>query len=186
MTDIDIWNMALARIGARYGISDIDEDSPEARACALFWPSVRKSALRRHPWCFAMVRQALAVHVSSPLTSDWGYSYSLPVNCLRVIRLATGAPFEVAGRNLHTDDAAAEAYFIDEDCDPSSYDPCFVEAASLHLSSSLAMPLTNDRQILANMEALMSRYRPEAMALDAGEGRRERVADASWIQERGG
>ena len=80
----DICNSALLRVGAST-ITDIADDSPEARACSIQYDSNRRSELRRHPWNFAITRVVLAPDSSAPVDKNYTYQFTLPSDCLRVV-----------------------------------------------------------------------------------------------------
>ena len=102
MVDIvSVCNTALAAIGTWSSITSLSENSPEAKACALFLDNVRTSALRLANWNFAKADVTLALYKASAGTPEnptttatvwnntfppipWLYEYYLPVDCLKV------------------------------------------------------------------------------------------------------
>lgn len=189
MTDIDICNQALARLGCRFNVASLAEDSAEGRACNLVYTLARDTCLRRHDWSFATARLTLTDLGTPP--DDWGYRYSLPSDCLkaRQLLLATGAalsPFEVAGRELYSDLAAATLIYTKRVTDPTVYDPGFIELLILKLAAELAIVLRLSPELLSRYEALWAKWLPEAGAQDANEAAGLGSWDAPWITARGG
>jgi hypothetical protein len=81
---VDICNMALSDIRAG-GINDIDEATPQARACRLKYDVVRDRLLTEIAWQFNRSIRPLA-----PVTTEifnWTYAYQYPVDCLKINRL---------------------------------------------------------------------------------------------------
>ena len=86
-TVVDCCNSALQRVGAT-SILSLTDNSPEARACAIAYDSNRRDELRRHRWDFSLSRAVLAPDSTAP-AFDYLYQFTLPSDCLRVIRPAT-------------------------------------------------------------------------------------------------
>jgi hypothetical protein len=95
----DICNQALALLGTRSTITDLNEDSNEARACLQFYDSTRRQTIRSAPWGIAKKFQTLTLWKSAPGTPEfvgtptpywtdaypapgWNYSYLYPDDCL--------------------------------------------------------------------------------------------------------
>lgn len=85
-TDVDICNLALARLGDPATISSIDppEGSAQADHCARFYPMARDAVLTAHPWRFAISRKRLAKLAEAPVGTEANY-FALPSDCLRLV-----------------------------------------------------------------------------------------------------
>ena len=96
MDDTTICNMALGAVDARSSISNMQEESEEARQCALHYAVTRDELLRDYRWNFAEAEIALAVLKSATGTpgnpsgafpqppGQWLYEYSYPSDCLAI------------------------------------------------------------------------------------------------------
>ena len=104
----DICNNALAAIGTRSSISDINENSAEAAACRLQYASTLRQLLRAAHWGFAGRTVNLSLLKAMPGTPEntatwdgvwdpatmppppWLYSYGYPSDCIqfRCVRYA--------------------------------------------------------------------------------------------------
>lgn len=82
-TEVDIANLALARLGDRANIASFTEGSPQSDHCARFYPIARNSLLEMHPWGFATYRETLAL-MSSNVT-EWAYMYAQPELLVNVL-----------------------------------------------------------------------------------------------------
>ena len=101
---IDICNSALQRVGATTILS-LSDNSPEARACSVAYDSNRRDELRKHRWNFATQRAVLAPDSTAP-AFDFDYAFTLPSDCLRVIRPNTyDLDWVVEGRKILTNDS---------------------------------------------------------------------------------
>lgn len=71
-TELDIANRALLRLGAKYIISSLDEDTDRARVCKIEMAPSRLETLRAHPWHHARRRTRLDATVAGTLTMGAG------------------------------------------------------------------------------------------------------------------
>jgi hypothetical protein len=191
---VEVCNIALARIGASQTIADIDEESESAAACALFFDICLEATLRDWAWPFANRTADLAQVAAAP-NSDWGYSYRLPVDCVRAIRIRTGdrndtvpPPFEAttdsSGGLLFCDLEAVELQYTGLVTTPSLWQADFISALAWRLAWEIAAPLARsdsqrDRAARAYVQAVT---RAEATA--SNERQADPEMDAEAIRER--
>jgi hypothetical protein len=71
-TELDIANRALLRLGAKYIIATLAEDSDRARVCKIEMAPARLETLRAHPWHHARRRAKLTSAVAGTLTPGAG------------------------------------------------------------------------------------------------------------------
>lgn len=71
-TELDIANRALLRLGAKYIISSLSEDTDRARVCQIEMAPSRVETLRAHPWHHARRRAVLTSVVPGTLTMGAG------------------------------------------------------------------------------------------------------------------
>lgn len=154
-TIVRICNAALANIGNRQFITDIEEDTAEAQACNALYESKRDLVLASHPWRFATRRATLAV-VADVTREGWGYVYALPSDFLELIQLAPESrnPYPSSrmafatelndagdGLLLLADDGNGNISYIAQVDSPIVYPAYFAEAISWLLASELAVAL---------------------------------------------
>lgn len=153
-TEVDVTNLALARLGDGATVSALDEGSAQADHAARFYPIARDSLLEMHAWKFATRRATLTLRADLSF-SAWRYVYQEPNNLLKALGVL---------RDGYTDDNRDRVAFItevDEDgaglvltnepsavllgvyriTDPARFTPLFTEALSWMLASYLAGPL---------------------------------------------
>lgn len=116
LTDIQIANLALSRIGQLEGVTGITGDETAAGvAVQAVYETVRKQLLGSYTWSFATVTNLLTESVVAP-TKKWAYAYTLAADFLRAEAIWTGVrnprseqriPFEVDSSIplLYTDEA---------------------------------------------------------------------------------
>lgn len=174
MTETDILNMALSRLGEPR-VSDIDENLPAAISARVHYEVVRDSLLRSHPWNWAIGRATLSQGDTPAF--GWDYSYPLPSDCLRVITFnglqaaRSNAEYHLEGGSLLTNMDAAQITYVRRITDPTVYDPLFVEVLSLRLAAAICMDVTALASRRDEMEAYAARRMDDATFVDANENR---------------
>jgi len=195
-TEVQIAQLALQHIGDRFDITSLDEASPEAEQVRLVYDHVRDMLLREHPWNFAKRYATPAAVVGTP-PDFWSYMFTYPADALKIVRVVNPAgrnatPIKFAvGRNstdakvLMCDLEEPEVEYIKTLTDAGMYDPAFVLALSLRLSSAIAMPITGDRGIMLEMRQLAAEAVSLAKSEDGNEGvEDDKTQDPDWITAR--
>ena len=86
---VEIVNSALNLLGAST-ITALTDDSKNARICNQRYEPIRNRIFRSHPWNCLLKRVQLAQDTTAPVV-EYAYAYTLPSDCLRVLKLHTGA-----------------------------------------------------------------------------------------------
>lgn len=199
-SQIAICNLALAHLGDRANLSDLDEGSAQADHCSRFYSIARDKTLELHSWSFAKRRETLAL-LSDPPASEWAYAYQIPSGCL-VIRavLAEGATDDQTedfdtevddngNRIIFTNVADARAIFTKRVTDTSRFTPGFTDALARLLAAYLAGPIIKGDAGVAMAKDQYAAFTAElaiAKAADAGNSKRTQNFTPSNISARGG
>ncbi len=169
-SEIDIANLALARLGDTANVSSFDppEGSAQAEKCARFYPIARDSLLELHNWNFATKRETLAL-LGEGDWAMWAYTYALPADYLKALAVldpeasddvtATVPPYQV-GTSLYspqpfvietdpltdvpillTNQQDALLRFTARVTDTSRFSPLFTDTLGWYLASYLAGPV---------------------------------------------
>jgi len=161
-TEIEICNLALSNIRSLKFIEALTEDNNEAIACNLHYARTRDLALRRADWPFARKRLALIASGTPP--DEWGYSYALPADCLRVrgvqdgmrvrsfdatIKYAIENDGTGSGRVILMDIPDAVLIYTMRVTDTTVFDDDFAEALTWKLAANICRPLDKDAQVCA-------------------------------------
>lgn len=90
-SDIDICNLALARLGDEANVSSINppDQSAQANYCARFYPMSLASILDDHNWGFATKTITLALTTCN--NSLWDYCYEAPSDMINIIAVFDSA-----------------------------------------------------------------------------------------------
>jgi hypothetical protein len=151
MTDVQICNLALARLGdAR--ITTLADATAQAQYCTLFYTQTVAELQAEFDWQFCR-KQVNLTSGTVPLT---GYSiqYALPTDFIRAIRLGNidasenFGTWEIVGTNLHTNLTSPVALdYIANITTTTSFPAIFTELLSIKLAAVLAMPLTGSKDL---------------------------------------
>lgn len=177
---VDICNSALQRVGAA-SILSISDNSPEARACAIAYDSNRRDELRKHSWNFSIKRAVLAPDTTAP-AFDYDYAFTLPSDCLRVLRPATAnLDWLIEGRKILTNDSNVLylRYIADID-DVAQFDPSFYNVVAVALAVDICEKLTQSN---TKKQMLTQEYKDAVAAarkVDSFESGPEDAADDTW------
>lgn len=102
-SEADVANLALGRLRVGQFISDLTDETSEARICSKFMDQCRQEVLRAFPWNFAFKATQLA-QVSGQSFPGWTYVYAYPDDCLMLRAVADESGMRYA-RQLATSNA---------------------------------------------------------------------------------
>lgn len=208
-SEVDICNLALARLGDEATVASIDppEGSAQAAHCARFYPMARDSLLEIHAWNFTQGREALALLVNEAANSTWLYTYAVPSDMINVVGIYdptatddliangtyTPQPYvieslESTGEDVimtNQDDAVIR--YARRVTDPTRFSPLFTDALAWLLASYLAGPILKGETGVAAAQsahkAFMARL-SDAIESDANQRRFPTTQSVSWITGR--
>jgi hypothetical protein len=171
MTDVQICNLALARLGdAR--ITALTDATAQAQYCSLFYEQTLGELQSEFDWQFCR-KLATATATTAPA---FGYSsaYTLPTDFLRLLRVngidedENFGKWEIVSGTLHTSlPAPIQIDYIARVTDTTKFPPVFIEIFSSKLATNLAMPLTGSKELFSQMAEVFSAniQRPAVKAL---------------------
>lgn len=148
--DITTCNLALGELRAP-PITDIAEDSLEARECARFYPHCLRLLLERHDWSFTHRRASLAELATDDRRDEWPHAFALPADCATPLRLVApchgGAiDFIVEHRTLYARLPDVVLEYAARDLDEGEASALFVDALVYVLAARLAVPIRDSRE----------------------------------------
>ena len=192
-TKVEIFNMALTRIGSSALIESDTEQSAEALALRTVYSNSLKSTLEALDWTFARQIVLLADLGSPPV--GWGYQYAYPSTCLKARRLMLPSrlqkpeKFEVAlkadgsAKVINADIAEACLRFTMNITNVGLFNATFAEALSWKLGYESAMTLTGKDKVRDAAASGFNMALGNAQMIDANEGVDDELPDAIWIDE---
>ena len=166
---VGICNGALNQLGATTILS-LTEDSKNARLCNSRYTQVRDALFSTHPWNCLQKRIELALDASAP---TWGfkYSYTLPADCLRLLRILDyDTNYKVEGRKVLSNSETMKILYVSRVTDPNEYDELLRETISASLGADIAFGVTSNNQTAKNMYELFKDKLRDARFVDSTEG----------------
>lgn len=161
MTDVQICNLALARLGdAR--ITTLADATAQAQYCTLFYSQTLEELQTEFDWQFCRKLASLTADSTAPA---FGYArrFAAPSDFLRLIRLngidedENFSKWEIVDGFIHTDLAApAQIEYIAKVTESAKFPAVFVEILSAKLATNLAMPLTGSKDLFSQMAEVFS------------------------------
>jgi hypothetical protein len=152
---VDIYNLALSAIGTRSDVAAVDEGSPEANACNLWYEVTLNALLRAAPWSFATAYERLALLSTRDWTLDWGtadpppawgYEFAAPSTMVRPRYLTTFERFDLSMRgtthSIVTNSVEPILCFTKRQPLVSMWDDQFVSAMANGLGAAIAMKVS--------------------------------------------
>lgn len=190
---VEICNSALNMLGAN-NITDITEDSKNARLLNQRYEPVRDAIFRSHAWNCLIKRVELAVETDTP-THEYTYQYTLPSDCLRVLKIGghhngsssdldAGQKYKIEGRKLLTDETTIFLIYIAKITDVNLYDTLLQETIAARLASELCYAITSSTSLASQMKETYLEKLREARFADATEGTADNLDAGSFINSR--
>jgi len=172
---VEIVNSALNLLGAST-ITALSDDSKNARICNQRYEPIRNRIFRSHAWNCLQKRVELAQDTVAPVV-EYAYAYTLPADCLRVLKLHTGAldsieadiPYNIEGRKLLTDEGTVYILYIALVTDPNEYDTFLQEAIASQLAADICYAITNNATLAKYYQEQSDERLREARFIDATE-----------------
>ena len=148
-TILAVCNRVLSKIGAPR-INALTDDTSPALALAACFPAVPDWVLRAYRWRFALKRAVLAEADAVP-AFGYGWSFTLPDDCLATAPEAYTADWTVEGRSLLTNETPPlRLRYIAHTPDASQWDPAFAEVLACRLAIELQpelAPMRSEAQL---------------------------------------
>ena len=187
---VDICNSGLNLLGAST-ISALTDDSKNARLCNQRYESVRDRVFRSHSWNCLTKRVQLAQDSTAPVI-EYTYAYTLPTDCLRVLKvhngttdsIASALDYKVEGRKIKTDEGTLYLIYIAIDTDPNNYDSYLRESISHQLAADLAYAITSNATLANNYMARADERLREARFIDATENSSGTIESSEFTDAR--
>lgn len=182
---IEIVNMALGYLGVE-NISDIDEETAQARQARLFYRVTRDSLLRGFPWTFALKQWGCPAVKNAPAFKTYAFGCKMPVDCLRFLHTAEPSlKCELAGNYIYSDVNPIDIIGIRQIENESEFDSVFTEVFALKLAVQMSIVLSDDKGLRDRLKNDYEALIKTAQVKSALEGpQQEYQYDGSWLKAR--
>jgi len=164
-TQVQVVNLGLSKI-ASSRISRLDPpQSSLERFVAAGYEHWKRSEIAKRRWVFATEANYALAKVGELTDTDKPYKYSLPVDCLRPIRLKR-TEWVQRRRYVYSADAALKISYI-VNVDESEFDPLFVEVLACRIAMESVEYVTQSNTKKADAKALYDTAVTEAAKANA-------------------
>jgi hypothetical protein len=163
--DINVCSKALQLIGADE-ITSFDDETREARLCAKWYPTLKRSTLQKHYWRFSIRQEQLSKLSSTPLYG-YAFAYQIPTDFLRFVgKQNPSINHQIFENKLYTD---ADPLYISMQYEVNAqYFPAYFEyLLALETAKVLAFGLLEDDSKTTNLESLIRAQLIQARAIDS-------------------
>jgi hypothetical protein len=210
---VDIYNLALPRVGVSMEIESLTEKTKFARVCNRLFPLVRDFVLRDFPWPFARRIVALAL-INNETQPGWEFSYDYPDDCVAMRQVVDSAGARLLGRALFdgledlmfripkipfqislnnagdarvvlTDLVDAYGIYTRQINDPDSFDAGFIDALAWRLAGEIGPTLQAEKSYIGHCFEQYEIYRQRAGAQALNESSPDPEAESPSITIRG-
>jgi hypothetical protein len=168
MDSIEICNMALTML-ATSRITTLEDANENARKLNIVYQPTKEALLSEHNWNFAIVQDTLSEASGYPVIGIYAYHFSLPYDCIRVIRVEDDEPFVVLNGKVLTNSETCVIEYI-SNADEGDFSPGFSRALAFRLAADLAFGVTQNATLAQGMELKAQQALKEAKWTDAQEG----------------
>lgn len=191
VSEVSICNQALSWVG-QSEITSLDQNNKGAEWCRNNYPFIRDAVLQERTWTFATVR---ATSTTADLDA-WGgmYVHTLEDEWLSVFRVYRAS--NLAGQMIPDDSWRMEegkivsnqstVYYwgLKQITDTGKFPPVFVQALAARLAAEMAIAITKNRQLQADMWALYGDKLREAAARDGQQGANDVITQTRLVNAR--
>lgn len=179
MTDVDICNAALVKVGAE-PIATLEDNSKRAKLCKLHYTRLKNELIVSHPWNFAIKRVTLEENGDTP-AFEYAYAYDLPEDYLRIFRVAYGddIDYKVEGKTILSQDQTFPMLYISETTE-EMFSVYFTEALGHKVAVELSYSMVQSNEL---SERILKNYTDSlrnARLYDAQEGKPYAVDASDW------
>jgi hypothetical protein len=170
-TKLEVINLALNLLGEEEQISDLSENTKNARVARLVYDPTFLAFLGEHSWNFAIKRVHLqTVALPAPIY-EWERKFTLPADCIDVVRLGEQRDwwrpeYQIEGRDVLTNELTIYLTYKSSDVDIQNAHPLFIKALSAYLAIEFTNSLDGKRRKLNDMVTLADLWTSKAIKAD--------------------
>ena len=186
MTDVQICNLALARLGDAK-ITTLGDATAQAQYCTLLYAQTVQEIQTDQDWQFCRKLASVTANGTAPA---FGYSsrFALPGDFLRVLRVngidedENFGKWEIISGFIHTSlTGPIQLDYIASITDTTLFPPVFVELLTAKLAASLALPLTGSKDLFSQMAAIYGEtlQKPSVRSLTIAQAKNRTAATTS-------
>lgn len=180
VSEVSICNQALLLLG-QAPILSLNTPSATATWMNNNYPFIRDALLEMRSWSFAMSRAVSTSEDRDPW--DIQYKHQIPLGWLKVERVyddvscvltSNQADWQLEGSYVLSTQNVVYLYGIERITNTGKFSALFTQALTARLAADACIPLTENRQLQADLWSLYEDKLNEATSADGKQGRNER------------
>ncbi|WP_343561724.1 hypothetical protein [Kiloniella sp. b19] len=187
---VALCNDALLLLGDKI-ITDLNENTPQARACKTVYDGALRTLLVSWPWGCA-IRRALLPQSAEQSAFGTSNAYLRLPDDLKLLPLTENGerdgepvPYSIEGRFVHTTlEAPLRVRYITSLLEPVDMPPALYDCLAALLAVRLSEKLTGSKNKLNSMNAIYQQRMREAVMADSFERSAEEIEVGSWLEAR--
>lgn len=197
-SEVSICNKALQLLGED-GITSLDDRTNKAELCKLNYPTLRDAVIEARMWRFALIRKKSESsnrpgEVVEDGYPEWGdfYVHNIPDGMAQVFRcykeMVTDDDAQIdwqrEGDYILTPESLIYVWGVRHITDTRKFSPLFVEALAARIAAELAIPITQNRQLMVDHWQLYNDKISESVVRDGQQGRSEKHKSRTLLNAR--
>lgn len=181
-SEVEICNLAISWLAGNKITSLDDDSSTEAKLCRANYNMSRRAVLEEREWTFAVKRVVLT---PLALTPEFGYNFafSVPSESLRILQVYSqrhttlrnppSLHHVIEDNQIYADEETILCKFLADVKITTKFSSLFDQALAGHIAANIAVPLTESKEMQANMLILYEDKLLRATSSDSLQGSRE-------------
>ena len=164
---VNVCNRALSRLGAE-SITTMEEGTDRSILCLLHLPEAVETLIQGNDWN-CLKKDVELVQSDKTLDYEYDYQYALPADYGRIIEVyPRGYKYSVVEDYLLTDldEEVYLTYIYKPTADPTTIPGTLLNAITMELAATLALPLTSNASLTERLERKAAAARVVAINQD--------------------
>ena len=179
---VQIANLALMHVGEK-SITSFTDGSNAANTINQVYDVVRDAVLTDHPWNFAVKRIIPSLDATAPVYG-FTYRFDLPTDYLRLLEIDENPEYKISGLFIECDVNPIKIKYIAKNDTAIEYDPLFVQALALRLSSTICERLTQSSTLSKELFENYLKAISAAKSVDAQSDYPDNIEADLWLDSR--
>lgn len=191
-SEVDIANLAFARIGEPRISSITNPNTANEQLAALCFADARQTVLRLHPWKFACTR-ALCSRLAGSPAFDYEDAYQLPNDFIRLVSIGgeneyyQELNYDIDGLSIlinNAGDSSLKVRYVKDVTDVNVWSAGFRRCMVLQLALDMAYKITKKASVVQMINELLTLELQQMASIDGQERPPIRIQRSKAIEAR--
>lgn len=182
-SNVQICNLANAKLGQNPITSLLDPETAQEQLCASMYDPVRRSVLNEVDWSFARYRSVITAQVAEE--PNWGFTYAIatPSDLIRIIKVEAGSggsiieypEWDLQGGLILSNYPELYITYTREATVTSQFSPLFVDMLATRLAYEMCIAITQNVKLYGALMAEYAAKLQKAAVMDGMQGSKEQI-----------